>query len=271
MRIFQRTDAATIGGILIAAAGLFFGLKFEGIQIYEVGQATAALIVFCGTAGAMLMSTPLSESRLALKAVLNVFHTGGQTDEEIIERLIGFAKAARSRGLVSLEREAQAIEDPFLRKALCLAVDAVGIENMRGVLTSEMEGMKAKAENSAMFYETAAGYAPTLGMAGAAIGLVQVMKHLEHIDQVGKGVAAAFVATIYGVLLANLVLLPIATKLRARMEERLGACKLMLEGVMAIASGLNPVLIRLKLEALAQVEPQPSEASARRAASAYGV
>jgi chemotaxis protein MotA len=125
---------------------------------------------------------------------------------------------------------------------------------MRTILDAEIDGIENEAETTAIVYETAAGYAPTLGVAGAAVGLVQVMKHLEHLEQVGMGVAAAFVATIYGVLLANLIFLPVATKIRARSQQRIRVCSLMREGALSIAAGLNPMLIRMRLEALANVK-----------------
>jgi chemotaxis protein MotA len=140
---------------------------------------------------------------------------------------------------------------------------------MRSILEADIAGYKAVAEQSAVVFDTAAGYAPTLGVAGAAIGLVEVMKHLDHLEQVGMGVASAFVATIYGVLLANLVLLPIATKLRARAEAQIRVYSLVTEGVLSIAGSMNPALIRLRLEALAQIESEaPVRTSAAKSVSA---
>jgi chemotaxis protein MotA len=254
MKILGRPDTATIGGVMLAAAGLVLGLRLEGIKLYEIGHVTAALIVFCGTGGAILMSMPLAQVRSALKRIPAMFRNPGQSDAEVINSVVEYARAARLRGAVSLEKEVELIEDTFFRKAMRLVVDAVSPEVITTVLDAEIAGLKAQAESAAVVYETGAGYAPTLGMAGAAIGLVQVMKHLERIDQVGMGVGAAFVATIYGVLLANLVLLPVATKIRARTETRVRVCSLIRDGVLSIAEGLNPVLIRLKLEALAQID-----------------
>jgi chemotaxis protein MotA len=253
MKLFKRTDLATVSGIALALIGLLVGLYLEGIHLNEMGQLTAALIVFCGTAGAVLISMPLEQVRLALKSMPGMLYSSVQRSSDLIEVMLSFARASRLRGIVSLEQETELIEDPFLRKAMRLAVDAVGPEMIRSVLNSDIAGAKAQAETVATVFETGAGYAPTLGMAGAAIGLIQVLKHLDHVDQVGMGVASAFVATIYGLLLANLVLLPIATKIRARTELRAGACDLIRDGVVLIASGVNPSLIRLNLEALAQI------------------
>jgi chemotaxis protein MotA len=269
MKILGRTDLATISGVIIAAVGLFFGFRIEGIHLYDLGQTTAALVVFCGTAGAVLISMPLAQTKLALKMIPAMLRNPAEKDDRVIETVVGFARLARQRGILALEEQTESLEDSFFRKAMRLAVDAIGTETIRAVLDHEIAGVKAQAESAAVFYETAAGYAPTLGMAGAAIGLVQVMKHLEHLEQVGMGIAAAFVATIYGVLLANLVLLPVATKIRARTESRVRSCGLIREGVLSIAAGLNPTLIRLKLEALAQIEETTPAASEGRTMSAY--
>jgi chemotaxis protein MotA len=253
MKSLRKTDLTTVSGVIIALVGLVFGFKLEGIQLYEVGQLTAALIVFCGTAGAVLISMPWRQTEQALKMIPSMFQHMNDEFPEISHRIVELARAARQGGLLSIEQKVEAIEDPFFRKSMRLAIDSVGAEVMGSVLDADVSGLKAQSESSAVFYETAGGYAPTLGMAGAAIGLIQVMKHLEHIDQVGMGVAAAFVATIYGVLLANLVLLPIATKIRARTDHRVQICTLIREGALMIAAGANPSVIRLKLEALAQI------------------
>jgi chemotaxis protein MotA len=255
----QKADFATICGVFIAAAGLLFGLHFEGIGFNDVGQSTAALIVFCGTLGALLISMPLEQTLAAFRLLPGMLRNPVSREADTIETIIRYARAARQRGILSLEQEIADEEDALLRRGIRMAVDAVNPETIKNVLESETAGIRGQAEASANVFETAAGYAPTLGVAGAALGLVQVMKHLEHLEQVGMGVAAAFVATIYGVLLANLVLLPVATKIRARCDARIRICGLVREGVLSIAAGVNPTLIRMKLEAMAQIEEQPAK------------
>lgn len=270
MKTVFRADIATLAGFMIAAAGLLFGLHFEGIGINDIGQITAALIVFCGTFGAVLISMPVGQTITALKAFPEMLRDSVRRDEDIIEEVIAFARVVRQRGLLALEQELQDEVDPVLRRGLRMTIDSVSLDTIQTVMDAEVSGIRAQADSVAAVYETAAGYAPTLGVAGAAIGLIQVMKHLDKLEQVGMGVAAAFVATIYGVLLANLILLPIATKFRARAEVRMRACGLMREGVLSIASSLNPTLIRMKMEALAQIPEEPrkrvSALSAGRAA-----
>ena len=256
MKLLRETDLGTLAGAVIALIGIVFGFRLEGIHLVDIGQLTAALVVFCGTAGAVLISMPWRQTGQALKMIPGMLRNPDERDSIVIDRILAYARGARQGGLLSLEKKIEAIEDPFFRKAMRLAIDTVGSEVMEAVLDSDIAGFTSQSQNAALVYETAAGYAPTMGMAGAAIGLIQVMKHLEHIDQVGMGVAAAFVATIYGVLLANLVLLPVATKIRARAECRIHICGLIREGALSIAAGLNPSVIRLKLEALAQIGEQ---------------
>jgi chemotaxis protein MotA len=268
MKFAFRMDITTLVGALLAGGGLTLGLKLEGIGVADVAQLTAALVVFCGTTGAVLVSTPFVQTRDALCLLPSMFRHQVHDDAQIINQIAALSRSSRTRGVPQLEQEVEQLSDPFLRKGLRLAVDNVGTATLARVLDADMQGLSAKAETSAVFYETAAGYAPTLGMAGAAIGLVHVMKHLDDVALIGSGVAAAFVAIVYGVLFANLFLLPIATKIRARTEARLHSCQLMREGALAICAGTNPFLIRLKLESLAQLPHQEPRSSAIHRAAA---
>ena len=142
-----------------------------------------------------------------------------------------------------------AIADPFLKKALSLAVDGTDLQDLRRIMELEIQMAEQHGEAEAKVFEAAGGYAPTIGIIGAVLGLIQVMKHLEDIEAVGHGIAVAFVATVYGVAVANIILLPAATKLKLRLQHALQIKELMLEGVVSIAEGLNPKLVRSKLEA----------------------
>jgi chemotaxis protein MotA len=248
MNRFRKVDRGTLGGIAIAGFGLIAGLKLEGIQPAEVTQLSAACIVLGGTAGAVLMSAPWSQIKGALAILPSVLWRREELNSSVTETILGYARAARSRGLTSLEKDVELIEDPFLRKALQLAVDSVDRVVIRDILEADITRSSAEAESAASIYEAAAGYAPTFGMAGAAFGLVQVMKHLQNIEQVGLGVAAAFVATIYGILCANLLLLPVASKVRAHAALETQRFRLLSDGVLQIAEGTNPALIRQRLE-----------------------
>jgi chemotaxis protein MotA len=252
-------DRATIAGAAMAAGGIIAGLRLEGLSLYDVVQPTAALVVFMGTAGAAVLSVPASQIGHALRIFRTILVDSSEDPRHLVDMFLVWSRMARSRGVASLETETDQIGDPVLRKGMRLVADAVGEAGIRSVLALEIRGIEAEAEEAAQFYETAAGYAPTLGIVGAAIGLIQVMKHLDHIEQVGTGIASAFVATIYGVLLANLILLPAATRIRTLCQRRVRTCHVITEGVISIAGGLNPRLLRLNLETLLQI-PETDEA-----------
>jgi chemotaxis protein MotA len=243
-----RPDLATLGGMALAALGIVGGLLLEKGQIQDVAQGTAALIVLGGTLGAVLVTAPLPVVLRAFRGLKTVFFEQPANAWETIEALIGYATKARKNGIVSLEGEAAEIVEPFLRKSLNLAVDGTDLQELRKMMELDMALTEQSAEDDAKVWEAAGGYAPTIGIIGAVMGLIQVMKHLEDIKEVGHGIAVAFVATVYGVGSANIFFLPAAGKLRARVRDVLLANEMILEGVIGIVEGLNPTLIRMKLE-----------------------
>jgi len=240
---------ATLGGIVLAMTGIIGGLLLEKGQLQDIIQGTAAMIVLGGTFGAVLVTTPLDTVIRAMKSFGKIFFDSGQDMASGIEELIGFATKARKQGIVSLETEAANISDPFLRKALSLAVDGTDMQELRKMMEIDIALAEHRAEGEAKVWEAAGGYAPTIGIIGAVMGLIQVMKHLEDIKEVGHGIAVAFVATVYGVGSSNILFLPAATKLRTRMHEASLRKDMILEGIIGIVEGLNPTLIRLKLNA----------------------
>jgi len=244
-----RPDFATLGGILLAMGGILGGLLMEGGKIKDVSQITAAFIVLGGTFGAVMVSTPLSVLNGAALRLIHVILDKTQPPDAAIEEIIGFATKARKNGLVSLENDALHIQDPFLRKALTLAVDGTDLQEMRNMMQLEIDMTESRAIAQAKVFEAAGGYSPTIGIIGAVMGLIQVMKNLANIEEVGHGIAVAFVATVYGVGLANILLLPAATKIKSRIESETELKQLKLEGVIGIVEGLNPKLIRSKLDA----------------------
>jgi chemotaxis protein MotA len=247
-----KPDLATVAGIGLALAGILGGLILEKGSIQDVAQTTAAMIVLGGTFGAVLVTTPLSVFIQALKELRHVFFEQASAASETIDTLISFATQARKNGIVSLESEAESVPDPFLRKALNLAVDGTDLNDIRKMMELDIEVGEQVQEQKAKVWEAAGGYSPTIGIIGAVMGLIQVMKHLDDIKEVGHGIAVAFVATVYGVGAANILFLPSANKLRARIQRTRLMKELMLEGVTGIVEGLNPTLIRLKLEAFNQ-------------------
>lgn len=259
-----RPDFATVAGIGIALAGILGGLILEKGSIQDVAQTTAAMIVLGGTFGAVLVTTPLGVFQRALRGLRQVFFEQANTASSTIETLIRFASQARKNGIVSLENEADDVPDPFFRKALNLAVDGTDLKELRNMMETDMELTEQAGEAEARVWEAAGGYSPTIGIIGAVMGLIQVMKHLDDIKEVGHGIAVAFVATVYGVGIANIFFLPAANKLRARIHRARIRNEMVLEGVLAIAEGLNPTLIRLKLSAFDLEPGQAKKAKAGR-------
>lgn len=256
-----KPDFATIGGLALAVGGILGGLLLEGGKIQDVAQITAALIVFGGTVGAVLVTTPLAVLKRAARKLHLVFFETAVSPDQAVEEIIRFATKARRHGIVSIEQDADAVADGFLRKALNLAVDGTDLEAIRKMMELEISLEEHHGEAEARVFEAAGGYSPTVGIIGAVLGLIQVMKHLENIEEVGRGIAVAFVATVYGVASANLFFLPAANKLRARLNRAIQIRELMLEGVVAIVEGLNPKLIRIKLEAYARDAAAPAPAN----------
>ncbi len=244
-----KLDVSTVAGIVVALAGIVGGLILEGGRFSDVSSITAAMIVVAGTLGAVMITTPLPQLLKAGRSVTGVFWDNTPSNEASIEQILQFARQARRNGLTSLESEVEQLAEPFLKKSLSLAVDGADLQDIRRIMELEIELADHRGEAAAKVYETAGGYSPTIGIIGAVLGLIQVMKHLEDIERVGHGIAVAFIATVYGVAFANLFLLPAGAKLRARLESRLKNHELVLEGVLSLAEGMNPMLIKSKLEA----------------------
>ena len=245
----SRPDIASLAGLALALAGIIGGLVLEGGKITDISQPTAAMIVLGGTIGAVMLSTPLPVCLGAARRLTSVFLEQAQPVDQIVGDIITYATKARKSGVVSLEADAEQIPDPFLKKALTLAVDGTDLQEIRRMMELEIEMSEHRAEAEAKVFESAGGYAPTVGIIGAVLGLIQVMKHLANIDEVGRGIAVAFVATVYGVGTANILFLPACNKIRARAHDESRRQELILEGVSGIVEGLNPKLIRSKLEA----------------------
>ena len=263
-----KPDLATLGGLILAIGGILGGLVMEGGKVRDVAQITAAIIVLCGTIGAVMVTTPMHTLIGAAKKLILVFMDRDQSPHAMIEEIITYAAKARKSGIVSLEQEANAIQDPFLRKALNLAVDGTDLDVIRKTMELEINLEEHHGEAEAKVFEAAGGYAPTIGIIGAVLGLIQVMKNLANIEEVGHGIAVAFVATVYGVGTANIFFLPAGNKLKARLQKVIQNRELMLEGVAGIVEGLNPKLIRSKLEAYTRQEPSQKPAKEPQAAKA---
>jgi chemotaxis protein MotA len=255
----RRPDLASLAGVALALGGILTGLILDGGKLRDVQQFSAALIVLGGTLGAVMITTPMSVLLGAFGRLGSVFFETAHSPSAVIDEIIGYATQARKQGIVSLEQQAAAIQDPFLRKALNLAIDGIDLHQLRSIMELEITLLEQRGEAEAKVFEAAGGYAPTIGIIGAVLGLMQVMKNLANIDEVGHGIATAFVATVYGVASANIFFLPAATKLKTRVKDAVHVRELTLEGVLSVVEGMNPKLIRTKLEAYAPAKPEAAK------------
>ena len=240
-------DKSSLGGIVLAVGGILAGLLLEGGNLGQIIQPTAAIIVFGGTIGAVMLQFPLPVLLQSVRRLASVFVSQRQSPENTIQRLVKFAQKARREGIVSLDSDLNEIEDPFLKKSLMLAVDGTEPDELRKIMELELNNQAEYEEQVPQVFESAGGFAPTIGIIGAVLGLIQVMQHLDKIDEVGRGIAVAFVATIYGVGSANLLYLPVSGKMKLRIREEQITREMTLEGVASILEGMNPHMLETKL------------------------
>ncbi len=228
---------------------IFGGAAIEGVHISALIQPTAAMIVLGGTFGAAFVSFPLAAIINALKSFKIAFLPAIVDHEQVVKDIINYATKARRNGLISLEQEAQSARDPFIKKGISLVVDGIDPQKLRETLEADIMAYEDHTKHSVEFYEAAGGYAPTIGIIGAVLGLIHVMANLSDTSKLGGGIAVAFVATIYGLIVANIICLPIGTKLKIRMKEEVLRRVMILEGLIAIQNGENPHFIEQKLMA----------------------
>jgi len=244
----SRPDLATAVGLLLAACGLLGGFLLEGGKPQAILGESAALIVFGGCIGATLVAHPLSEVFSAVKALGRVFFEEPDSCAPVVERIIALSRQSRKTGLVSLEAQIEGIAEPLLRKGVTLVVDGVEPETIRDILETDIDVTMRRLERDAQVLESAGGFSPTIGIIGAVLGLIITMGRIDDTKLVGRGIAAAFVATIYGVGLANLFLLPATAKLRSRASRERERMELMLLGALALAEGMNTKLLHDKID-----------------------
>ena len=255
-------DKGSVGGVLLAIAGILAGLLIEGGNLGQILQPTAALIVFGGTMGAVLLQFPLPTVLAAFGSLAHVFSAPRKQSDQFLHLLVAFANKARRSGVVSLDSDLKAIKDPFLKQALMLAVDGTEPNELRKIMRVSLDSSADNDERLPAVFESAGGFSPTIGILGAVLGLIQVMQHLDNIHEVGRGIAVAFVATIYGVGVANLFFLPFAGKMRIRLHDDQQRREMMLEGVVSLLEGMNPRMLEVKLAGFLNDPQQKKEKAA---------
>lgn len=240
-------DKLSILGVIIGFAALLGGNFIEGGTVSSLLNGPAALIVFGGTLGAAMLQTPKVHLKRAIKIFPWIFLPPPNVFQGGIDKIVRWSVTARKRGLLGLEETAEQEPDPFARKGLQLMVDGSEPEVIRRVMEAELVLGEQRDQDAVTFYESMGGYSPTIGIIGAVMGLIHVMHNLTDPELLGPGIAVAFVATIYGVALANLFLLPMANKLKMCINETSQYRELMIEGIIAIADGESPRAIEMKL------------------------
>jgi chemotaxis protein MotA len=261
----RRVDFLSFAGLPLCVGAVLAALALEGGNVRSLWQPTALLVVLGGTCGAVLAGYPIAIVRETLRAVAGAFADEVDDVGALIEQLVDYSVQSRRHGILALEPELERTTDAFLRDALMLAVDGTDAKTARQMLEIQSAAAKAHAEVPADVLETAAGYAPTLGILGAVLGLIRAMESLAEPAKLGAGIAVAFVATVYGVGAANLVLLPIASRLRVRARAAALRRELIIEGLVAVQEGLNPRLVRQKLRGFV-ARPGPERTAGRKAA-----
>ena len=235
-------------GLLVAVGGILGGQFLEGGSINVLLQLAAFLIVLGGTLGAVMVQHPLNIFMTGIKMARWVFVTPKIDTQQVVYRMTAWGNAARKDGILALEGQIRTAGDPFVQKGLQLLVDGNSAEKIRAVLDIDLNTYETLRWQSARVWEAAAGYAPTIGILGAVLGLVHVMQSLGEPAKLGAGIAVAFIATIYGVGFANLVFLPIAGKLKILIAKEVTLREMVIDGLCMIANAENPHFIENKLK-----------------------
>jgi len=241
-------DYLTLVGVFLGVGAIVGGNILEGGHTDSLLQLTAFVVVTGGTVGAALVQTQMPVFSRALALLGWVVRPPHADPEGIIERIVGWSNIARKEGLLGLEAVAEEEPDPFARKGLQLLVDGSEPESIRSILEVDLDAREQRDRDAARVFEAMGGYAPTIGILGAVMGLIHVMNNLADPSKLGPGIAVAFVATIYGVGLANLLFLPVANKLKAVVRRQAQLQEMITEGITAIAEGENPRNIEAKLQ-----------------------
>ena len=241
-------DILSFLGVILAFAAIVGGNLMEGGHTSALVNGPAMLIVFGGTLGAALLQTPLQTFLLAFRMAGNVFIPPKTNRRMMIKKIVAWGNVARKEGLLGLERVSEAEADLFVRKGMLLLVDGSEPEAIRAILDVEVENREEGEIRASQVFTSMGGYAPTIGIIGAVMGLIHVMQNLADPSLLGAGIATAFVATIYGVGLANLFLLPFGSKLKAHALDRTQYYRMVIEGIVSIAEGDNPRYIETKLQ-----------------------
>lgn len=248
-------DIATVAGI-ISAFGLVLAAIFMGGGLALFIDVPSIMIVGGGTFGATMVNYPLREIFGVFKVVKNAFFTSNIANKELIKMFVDFAKKSRKEGILSLESEVRNVKEDFLKKGLGLSIDGLEPQSIRDILETEIDFIRSRHSLGAEIFTTMGSYAPAMGMIGTLIGLVQMLQSMDDPGKIGPAMAVALITTFYGALLANIICLPIAGKLRTRSKEEMLSKEMMIQGIISLSNGDNPRIIEQKLKAFVPVNQQ---------------
>lgn len=251
-------DLSTLVGAIGGMGLVMLGYMMEGGTVGSLIQITAAFIVFGGTFGAVILSFPQDQLISAVKALNRVVFNQHNDMKEIIAELVRYATKARKEGVIILEKEAKKASDPLIKLGLEAVSDGADPSLVRDMMENQLAQMEESSKSDSKVWEAAGGYAPTVGIIGAVLGLIQVMKNLSDPAALGGGIAVAFVATIYGLVGANLYFIPISTKIKTKDHHVFVAKEMIIEGILAIQAGESPALIERKLQSFILEETKSS-------------
>jgi chemotaxis protein MotA len=240
-------DWGSVAGIILAFAGILAGQALEGGRVSSLLQPASFMIVMLGTLGAVLLQGKLSDFINAMRKLSLVFIHQEDGRIELLSRITLWSMVARKRGLVGLESFLEEERDPFIYKGLRLLIDGIPIETIKEICSNDLDQYEAVERSAIKIWDSAGGYAPTLGILGAVVGLIHVMENLSEPNMLGSGIAVAFVATIYGVGIANLVFIPIANKLKTIAQAKMVKREMFIEALSCIYHRENSMLVAERL------------------------
>ncbi|MBM4376301.1 MAG: flagellar motor protein [Deltaproteobacteria bacterium] len=250
-------DISLLFGLLFGIACILVGNNLEHGSINDVVGGPAALIVLGGTVGAVFVQFPPDVIKGMGGWFSRLLKNKHVDHAKLIDEIVDLATRARREGILGLEKLAPNVSHPFLSRALMMAIDGADSNTIRDTMEISMQQEEESAENVGKAFEAAGGYAPTVGIIGAVLGLMQVMKNLSDIEAVGRGIATAFIATVYGVAFANLIMMPLGGRVKLRAKEASHLQEMMLQGVLAIQEGTNPKLVRDRLTSFLKESERP--------------
>lgn len=242
-------DWGGLTGLALAFIGILLSYGLDGGRVLSLLQPAAFVIVFGGTMGAVITQTPLPTFIRGVKMLRWIINPPVDERKILLNRVSMWSQHVRREGLLSLEPYMRSTKDPFVAKGLRLMIDGIEVDQLKEILDAEIGGFESHLRTAVKVWESAGGYSPTIGILGAVLGLIRVMEHLSDPSKLGAGIAVAFVATVYGVGLANLVYLPIGNRLKSSISLQVRQRELVMEGLLSIAQGEHPRVTEDRLAA----------------------